>query len=195
MIALVLATVVASKSQCLQTFPIRVPGSARAYFYKFDAVFVAVARRRQLEPSLLKAIAYCETRFDPCAESPAGARGLMQFIPSTFSAVSDAAGVTNPYDPMDAVEAAGVYVATLSAQWGGDAEAIVASYNAGPGAVQKARRQGRRIPNIPETQGYVACVLDAKARLDRGAAPTNILTAAMKFFMRPFQLTNQGEEP
>ncbi|MCC6812297.1 MAG: lytic transglycosylase domain-containing protein [Deltaproteobacteria bacterium] len=158
----------AAREQCVEAFPKRLPSSARAYFDTFDGIFAAVAERRGLDPALLKAHAWCETRLDPCAVSPAGASGLMGFMPQTFAEVSTAAGATDPFDPADSVEAAGVYLAALINYWKGDLSAVVASYNAGPAAVAAARRRGLVIPAIEETQGYVRCVLSAHRALSRG---------------------------
>ncbi|MCC6811243.1 MAG: lytic transglycosylase domain-containing protein [Deltaproteobacteria bacterium] len=170
-VAVVLIVLADERASCMERFAVRAPESARHYFTKFDAVFATVGRRRGVEPSLLKAVAYCESRFDPCAESGAQARGLMQFIGTTFAMVSGDG--TSPFDPIDAIEAAGVYVAALMNYWRGDLEAVVASYNAGPGAVAKARRAGRRLPAIEETERYVECVLGAKARLESAGAQAN----------------------
>lgn len=155
---------------CLEQFPYRAPHSARYYFNKFDTVFANVANHRNLDPKLLKSIAWCETRLDPCSVSSVGARGIMQFMPDTFALVSKAAQAENPFDPIDSIESAGVYLAALSNYWQGDVAAIVASYNAGPGNVVKARKRGASIPNIAETQGYVRCVLSAYDQLAVQAA-------------------------
>jgi soluble lytic murein transglycosylase-like protein len=159
-----------SRDVCLERYVHRAPASARAYFHAFDSEFTRVGEHRGVEPALLKAIAWCETRLDPCAVSPAGARGLMQFMPATFDLVSEAAAVDDPFDPVHAIECAGVYVAALVNYWKGSLEAVVASYNAGPGAVAKALKRGRRVPAIAETEGYVVCVLGTLARF-RPSAP------------------------
>lgn len=165
MIALLLiAGLAADRDACLQQFTDRAPRSAKTYFSLFDPLFISVGEKRGLDPALLKAHAWCETRFDPCAVSPVGARGLMQFMPRTFDLVASAAEATNPFDPIDSVESAGVYLSALVNYWQGDIYAVAASYNAGPGAVAKARARGRRVPRIPETEQYVVCVVDAFAR-------------------------------
>jgi len=168
-----------TQAECMRVYEHRVPRSGSAYFHAFDPAFVAVGSSRNLEPELLKAIAWCETRLDPCATSPVGARGIMQFMPTTFSAVASAAGASDPYNPADSIESAGVYVAALVNYWfarGAGLDAVVASYNAGPTAVLRARNRGLQIPNIEETQRYVTCVLDARARfrLTTGALPTRV---------------------
>ncbi len=165
MLALIAAlSLFATAEECRALFPHRAPRSARAYFHSFDAVFNAVGAERKVDPALLKAVAWCETRLDPCATSPVGAQGLMQFMPSTFDSVALAAAATDPFDPVHSIRSAGVYIAALVNYWQGNIEAVVASYNAGPGAVAKALRHGRAIPAIAETQGYVACVLGAHAQ-------------------------------
>jgi soluble lytic murein transglycosylase-like protein len=164
---LILALMVAgtSRDACLERYAHRAPASGRVYFRAFDTVFSRVGEQRGVAPALLKAIAWCETRLDPCAVSPTGARGLMQFMPATFAQVSPAASVDDPFNPVHAIESAGVYVAALINYWHGSLEAVVASYNAGPTAVAKALKRGRTVPAIAETQGYVACVLGTFARL------------------------------
>ena len=80
MTAALIVGAILSREECFETFTHRAPKSARAYFHYFDALFSAVGSKRNLDPALLKAIAWCETRLDPCAQSPVGARGLMQFM-------------------------------------------------------------------------------------------------------------------
>jgi soluble lytic murein transglycosylase-like protein len=150
---------------CLARYVHRAPTSGAKYFHAFDSVFIRVGTERNVDPALLKSIAWCESDLYPCATSPAGARGLMQFIDQTWMSVAEAAGAVDPYDPEHSIRAAGVYVATLINYWQGNLEAVVASYNAGPAAVARAIRRGRIVPRIAETQDYVACVLGAYAHL------------------------------
>lgn len=158
--------------RCEEKYPARAPASARAYFNTFDADFLAVGRARNVDPALLKAIAYCESRLYPCATSPAGALGLMQFMPKSFAAIGTAAAARDPFDPKDAIRSAGLYVAALTNYWRGDLTAIVASYNAGPSAVWRARKRGRKIPNIEETIAYTGCVTETHAWLKSNNSQT-----------------------
>jgi|GEM_PF-1865815 len=193
------------RDSCVTQFPHRAPHSAKQYFNKFDPIFLNVASARNLDPKLLKSIAWCETRLDPCSVSPVGARGIMQFMPGTFDLVSKAAQAQNPFDPIDSIESAGVYVSALSNYWQGDMTAIIASYNAGPGNVSKARKRGSLVPNIPETQGYVRCVLGAYQQLQMEYNPpsalpvptmtyqpslrqTHLLSALFHFFLNDLSL-------
>ena len=170
-----------TRDECVSAYPHRVPQSARAYQYAFDPIFVAVGLERGVEPALLKAIAYRETRFDPCAVSPVGARGMMQFMPRTFEWMGAVIGSEDPFDPSDAIRSAGLYLAALINYWRGDLQAVIASYNAGPSAVARARRRGLVIPAIAETEGYVSCVLQARGNFT-GPMPTS--RARVGFFGR-----------
>ena len=167
MLAIIVLLSATTPEQCRERFPARPPESAREYFNAFDQLFVDAGTARNVDPALLKAIAYCETRLDPCAVSPVGARGLLQFMPATFDYVASAAVAHDPFNPADSIRAGSLYVALLTNYWRGDLEAIVASYNAGPTAVMRARKRGRSIPAIDETIGYVACVTQTHAWLRR----------------------------
>jgi soluble lytic murein transglycosylase-like protein len=148
---------------CLARYVHPAPASGTKYFNAFDSVFIRVGAERNVDPALLKSIAWCESRLYPCATSPAGARGLMQFIDRTWMSVAEAARAVDPYDPEHSIQAAGLYVAALINYWQGNLEAVVASYNAGPSAVVRAIRHGRTVPKIAETEDYVACVLGTYA--------------------------------
>ena len=160
------------REACIERYAHRAPASARRYFNAFDDVFASVGAERNVEPALLKSIAWCETRLDPCAVSAAGAQGLMQFMPATFDAVANAADANDPFDPKHSIRSAGVYIAALLNYWQGNLEAVVASYNAGPNAVARAIKRGRTVPSIAETQGYVACVLGAYGSFKTARAET-----------------------
>lgn len=94
---------------------------------------------------LWKAQLYQESRLDPNAVSPVGARGLAQFMPGTWADVSRQLGVAgSPHDAM-AIEAGAYYMAQLRRTWRRDRAALdrndlaAASYNAGTGNILKAQ--------------------------------------------------------
>lgn len=129
----------------------------------------AAAERHDIDPLLLHAIAHVESRHNPQAISPAGARGLMQVMPATAKRF----GLKDPVrELMQAplnVEASAAYLKTLQARFGNDLRLVLAAYNAGEGAVE---RHGRRVPPYAETQAYVQQVLGAYQGLrDWAAAP------------------------
>jgi hypothetical protein len=135
----------------------------------FEPTISRIAAEEAVDPYLLWTIAYNETRFRPWLSSPAGAEGLMQFIPATAARFN----LFNPYQPEAAIRAAARYVRFLSNRFGGRIDSILAGYNAGEGAVDaflsgRTVRAGKKIINasgiktvggVPpyrETIGYVA---------------------------------------
>jgi cell wall-associated NlpC family hydrolase len=90
-----------------------------------------------------------ESGFDSQAVSPAGAQGLMQFMPSTAAGLG-----VNPLDPSSAIDGAARYLSSLTKQFG-STDLALAAYNAGPGTVS---RYGG-IPPYSETQNYVRSVM------------------------------------
>lgn len=95
---------------------------------------------------LWKAQLYQESKLDPKAVSPVGARGLAQFMPGTWNDVASQMGVTGTPHDDTAIEAGAYYMAKLRATWKRDRAPIdrhdlaAASYNAGTGNVLKAQR-------------------------------------------------------
>ena len=114
-----------------------------------------------IDYSLLKALIVTESGFNPNAVSPKGAVGLMQLIPPTAQryGVTAAKGGTieeKLTDPKTNIKAGARYLADLMKKFPGRLELVLAAYNAGEGAVQRA---GNKIPNYPETQNYVKTVM------------------------------------
>ncbi|SDN43749.1 transglycosylase SLT domain-containing protein [Geodermatophilus sp. DSM 45219] len=112
-------------------------------------LFTRAGARHGVDPALLAAVAQQESSFDAGAVSPAGAQGLMQFMPATARGLG-----VDPFDPASAVDGAARYLAELTGQFG-STELGLAAYNAGPGTV---RRYGG-IPPYAETQDYVRSVM------------------------------------
>ena len=113
-------------------------------------LFTSAAGRHGVDASLLAAVASVESNFDAGAVSPAGAQGLMQFMPATAKGLG-----VSPLDPASAVDGAARYLKQLTGQFG-STELALAAYNAGPGTVS---RYGG-IPPYPETQNYVRNVMN-----------------------------------
>ena len=112
-------------------------------------LFTRAANRHGVDASLLAAVASQESGFDSQAVSPAGARGLMQFMPATAAGLG-----VDPLDPASAIDGAARYLSSLRDQFG-STELALAAYNAGPGTV---RRYGD-VPPFAETQKYVRAVM------------------------------------
>jgi cell wall-associated NlpC family hydrolase len=113
-------------------------------------LFRAAGARYGVDPALLTAVARQESAFDPRAVSPAGAQGLMQLMPGTAAGL----GVSDPFDPAQAVDGAARLLRDLLQRFG-QLDLALAGYNAGPGAV--LRYDG--VPPYPETQNYVRSIL------------------------------------
>jgi len=132
-----------------------------------------VARRHDIDPLLLHAIAHVESRHNPAATSRAGARGVMQVMPATGQRF----GVDSPqalHQTGTNLEVSAVYLKTLQQRFGSNLPLVLAAYNAGEGAVE---RSGRRVPANGETQDYVRQVL-AQYRSLTATAARERLTAA-----------------
>ena len=123
------------------------PGYVPAFI---RAPLLAAAARHDVSAALLAAQLMAESNFNPAAVSPAGARGIAQFMPATAAAY----GLDDPFDPAASVGAQARLMADLLGQFGSTALAL-AAYNAGPGAVSACSC----VPSIPETTAYVARIL------------------------------------
>lgn len=119
------------------------------------------ARAYGLEPELLAAVVWVESRYCPQAVSPAGARGLGQLMPAT------ARGLGVPehllHEPRWNLWGSARY---LRQQWEAfrNWELALAAYNAGPARV----RQYGGVPPFRETRQYVQNVLYVYRFLKQG---------------------------
>lgn len=123
----------------------------------YDALFAKAEARYGVDAGLLAAVARQESGFDPRAVSPAGAQGLMQLMPATARGL----GVSDSFDPAQAVDGAARLLRDLTQRFG-STELALAAYNAGPGAV--IRYDG--VPPYAETRNYVRSIM-ADLRGDR----------------------------
>jgi peptidoglycan DL-endopeptidase CwlO len=112
-------------------------------------LFTRAGARYGIDASLLAAVASQESSFNASAVSPAGAQGLMQFMPATAKGLG-----VNALDPTSAIDGAARYLSSLTKQFG-STELALAAYNAGPGTVT---RYGG-VPPYTETQNYVRAVM------------------------------------
>lgn len=112
-----------------------------------------VAPQYGLDPNLIKAQCWQESRGNPNAVSPAGAKGLMQLMPATFAGMGyDPAQILDPEVNMNA---GCRYMAEQVKRFNGDISLALAAYNAGAGNVIKYGG----IPPFAETQNYVSIIL------------------------------------
>ena len=122
------------------------------------------ARAYGVDPALVRAVVWVESRYDPYAVSPRGARGLMQLTADTAREV----GVTNPFDARQNVFGGTKYLSQLIKQHDGDVALALASYNAGPATV---RRFGG-LPPYGETAEYLTQIRRLFRRLPELPTPT-----------------------
>lgn len=122
-----------------------------------DSMINKYASKYNVEPNLVKAVVKVESSNNPNAVSKTGAIGLGQLMPSTAKAMG-----VNPYNPEDNIKGTVKYLDYLNKKFNGDTKKVLASYNAGPNAVQKHNG----VPPYKETQNYVKKVEKEKAKLD-----------------------------
>ncbi|MBO9547029.1 lytic transglycosylase domain-containing protein [Caulobacter sp.] len=107
-----------------------------------------------LDPKLVEAVAWRESRFRPTALSNKGAIGVMQLMPGTARDLG-----VDPHDPAQNIRGGAMYLRRMLSEFGGDVRLALAAYNAGPGAV---RKHGG-VPPYAETQAYVTSILGRMA--------------------------------
>jgi len=138
-------------------------------------LFAVVGRMHNIDPDLLEAMAEVESGGDSLSVSAKGALGLMQLMPATANAFS----VLNPFDPVANLMGAADFLDYLRNRLANNLNlqglpALLAAYNAGPGAVEKYGG----VPPYSETHKYVQRVIERYTKaLDAQAdvAPVLIL--------------------
>ena len=148
------------------------------------------------EPAFTLAIVRQESGFEPAIRSGAGARGLMQLMPSTAALVARREGLdysaSRLDDPEYNMRLGASYLGGLTGDFSGSYVLAAAGYNAGPGRAaawasecgdprQASVDPADFIECIPfsETRNYVMRVMESvavyRARLNGGSAPLTIL--------------------
>ncbi len=132
------------------------------------------AADKRLDPALIAAVIYAETRFDP-RPSPAGAQGLMQILPTTAYFLAHLSGgyrftAGDLATPRINLAYGSYYLRYLLDHYDSNEMLAIAAYNGGLTNVDRwvatAHRAGRRLAvgEIPfaQTREYVRRVLDAQ---------------------------------
>ncbi len=115
-----------------------------------ESYLIKVAHQFEINPLLIQAIIYAESNFQIHAQSPKGAVGLMQVMPSTASLYGD----FNLFNPKDNIYVGTKHFAYLLNRYQSIPIAL-AAYNAGEGNVDKYGG----IPPFKETKMYIIKVL------------------------------------
>jgi soluble lytic murein transglycosylase len=135
------------------------------YPLEYQEIVVGHAKNYDLDPALLAAVIYRESKFDARARSDSGAIGLMQLLPDTAKGIALHTGgskfeVADLWDPEINVRYGAFYLRRLLNKYG-NVKLALAAYNAGQANVDKWLAQNRGIA-FPETRQYVDEVLQAK---------------------------------
>ncbi|HZU60242.1 MAG TPA: lytic transglycosylase domain-containing protein [Solirubrobacteraceae bacterium] len=140
----------------------------------YSSIIRQQAAEKHLDPALVAAVIYAETKFDP-RPSSAGAEGLMQILPQTAEFLARRSGATtftvsDLGTPAVNIAYGSYYLRYLLNQYGGNEVLALAAYNGGETNVDRwlaaAKRAGQpftvsQIP-FPETQAYVLKVLQGQ---------------------------------
>lgn len=116
-----------------------------------NQMLAKAGNQHNLDVDLLVSIVHAESGGNPTAVSRAGARGLMQLMPSTAASL----GVKNSFQPQQNVSGGSAYLDKLLIRYRNNLALALAAYNAGPEAVD--RYHG--VPPYAETRAYVARVI------------------------------------
>jgi len=116
------------------------------------------ARENGIDPALLAAVIYQESKFDAGAESRSGAIGLMQLTPATAHGIALRTGgsrfrTTDLLDPEINIRYGSWYLGNLFRKYRNE-RLVLAAYNAGQGNVDRWRAEGKSIA-FAETRAYV----------------------------------------
>jgi soluble lytic murein transglycosylase len=135
------------------------------YPLAYEHVIRGHAENYDLDPALLAAVIYRESKFDADARSSSGAIGLMQLLPDTAKGIAVHTGgdrfvVDDLYDPEINVRYGSFYLRRLLRKYG-DERLALAAYNAGQANVDRWIEEGGEI-QFPETRQYVDEVLELR---------------------------------
>jgi len=128
-----------------------------------EAIIANHSVAQNLDPRLVRALIQAESGYNVKAVSNKGAIGLMQLMPDTASELN----IRDPYDPDQNIKGGTMYLRQMIDHFAGKVELAIAAYNAGPGAVAACHC----VPQIPETQAYVARILGLMGGAGELAAP------------------------
>lgn len=118
--------------------------------HDLDLIIFHAGEHNAVDPRLIHAVIWQESKYKVEAKSGKNAQGLMQLIPSTAKRW----GCTDASDMASNVEAGTKYLHWLLKRFNGDVSLALAGYNAGEGSVDKYAG----VPPYNETQNYVRII-------------------------------------
>ncbi len=153
---------------------------------KYDPLIKANAKRIGWDWRLMASQIYQESQFNPTRKSWAGAVGLMQLMPNTAKEF----GASKLKNPEQNIQAGASYIEWLENLWQEIPDSserlkfVLASYNAGQGHVQDARRLAEKLDKDPDLW-------------DNNVAECILLKSKQKYFNDPVVKYGycRGEEP
>ncbi len=144
---------------------------------RYDTIIRGAARKYNLDPYLVKAVAQIESGFKRFSVSSKGAKGLMQLMPITARELK----VKNVFDPMENIYGGAKYLRKMLDRFDENLKLAIAAYNAGPSAVTKYKS----VPPYPETIRYVEKVVREYDRLKKTRFNVDMASAGETERARP----------
>jgi len=130
------------------------PGERAAAQHPYAVHVTDAAQRFGIPAAWIWAVMRVESNGDVRAVSTAGAMGLMQIMPATWANLCARHRLgSDPFDPRDNIMAGAAYLREMFDRYG-NATAMLAAYNAGPGRYNEHLSRGRPLP--AETRAYLA---------------------------------------
>jgi len=157
----------------------------------FGRIIYNEAKKNNVSPELVAAVARAESSFHPGARSQRGAIGLMQLIPRTGRWL----GATDLTDPRQNIVAGAKYLGYLSDRFGRNEDHVIAAYNAGEGNV---RRFGG-VPPFSETRDYIQRIhrfqRDLRARMEGQVTDAGIGWSGQAFYLHRLDAMPERSRP
>jgi soluble lytic murein transglycosylase-like protein len=127
--------------------PIPLTAEDLARIRKVQPIVRRAADRYGIDPHLINAVIWVESKFHPRARGSDGASGLMQLMPRTSRSLAKKLGLRHrPFDPEFNIMAGGHYLGRLMAKFDHDERLALAAYARGSGRVKAALDKGEPIP-------------------------------------------------
>lgn len=135
------------KSTAINKDKVTPSDSAMNRLKKYNKIIDEAAKKYNIDDKLIKSVILTESSARSDVKSKADAKGLMQLMDSTATAM----GVGNPWDPKENIHGGAKYLSKLLNLYKGNKDKALAAYNAGMGNVKKYNG----IPPFKETQNYI----------------------------------------
>ncbi len=137
----------------------------------YEDIIIKESADHDLDPFLVAAVIYAESHYNPKAQSPVGARGLMQLMPLTAAGIArklgdDSFTISKLFDPATNIEYGTFHLQGLMGRYDGAVAPAVVAYNGGGGAGDQYR--AGNLGRVPaESLAYVKRVLEVKTAYEQ----------------------------